>query len=108
IPVSATAEPARRARLIPEDLLRIAVIDDLALSPQGDLVAMTIRTADTAANRYCAQLRIVPIDGSPARTLPVGMYIDHAASWSPDGSHLAFLSDRTGRDQVWLTTPNGE
>ncbi|MGH2390142.1 MAG: hypothetical protein ACRDIE_18240, partial [Chloroflexota bacterium] len=106
--MSLTMEPAQRERLVPEDLLRIAVIDDLALSPRGDLVAMTIRTADMTANRYYAHLRIVPVDGSPGRTLAEGERIDHAASWSPDGSRLAFLSDRTGRDQVWLTTLDGE
>ncbi|MGH2409965.1 MAG: hypothetical protein ACRDGS_06285, partial [Chloroflexota bacterium] len=105
--MSLTAESARHKRLVPEDLLRIAVIDDVALAPQGDLVAMTIRTGDAVANRNYAHLRIVPVDGSPAQSLPVGEHVDHAASWSPDASRLAFLSDRTGQEQLWLTTPDG-
>ncbi|HEY8286893.1 MAG TPA: S9 family peptidase [Chloroflexota bacterium] len=101
------AESAVRGRLVPEDLLRVAAMDDVALSPEGGLVAMTIRTADADANRYFARLQIIPVDGSPGWPLSVGAHSDHAASWSPDGSRLAFLSNRTGRDQVWLTTPGG-
>lgn len=105
--MSPTEESARRGELTAEDLFQFALIDDLALAPDGDLVAMTIRRADATADRYHAHIQIVPVDGRPAWPLPAGAWIDHAASWSPDGSRLAFLSDRTGLEQVWLATPDG-
>jgi dipeptidyl aminopeptidase/acylaminoacyl peptidase len=86
----------------------MALIDGVALTPQGDRVALTVRTADAEANRYYSHIRIVPVDGSPAKVLPAGPHIDHAAGWSPDGTQLAFLSDRSGPEQVWLTRPDGE
>ncbi len=106
--MSLTEESARRTGLTAEDMPHLALIDGVAVNPQGDHVAMIVRTADTVANRYYSHIQIVPVDGSPTRALPVGEYIDHAVSWSPDGAQLAFLSDRTGREQVWLTTPDGE
>jgi dipeptidyl aminopeptidase/acylaminoacyl peptidase len=106
--VALTGESTNRPELVPDDLFRIALIDGVALAPRGNLVAMTVRRADLAANRYYSHLQLVPVDGSPTWSLPADAYIDHAASWSPDGAGLAFLSDRTGREQVWLATPEGE
>ncbi|HVC78946.1 MAG TPA: S9 family peptidase [Chloroflexota bacterium] len=105
--MSLNADPTSGRTLVPEDLLQFAVIDDVAMAPEGNLVALTVRTADLPANQYYARLRIIPVDGSPPWALPAGEYADHAASWSPDGTRLAFLSDRTGKDQVWLTTMGG-
>src|SRR5437763_10701440 len=106
--MSAAAPEMPGARLVPEDLLRIALVDDVALDPRGRLVAITVRTADLAANRYHAHLQIIPVDGGAAWSLPAGSYVDHAPSWSPDGSRLAFLSDRNGTEQVWVSGLDGE
>ena len=106
--MSAAAQEMPRARLVPEDLLRIALVDDVALDPRGRLAAITVRTADLAANRYHAHLQIIPVDGGAAWSLSAGSYVDHAPSWSPDGSRLAFLSDRSGTEQVWVSGLDGE
>lgn len=95
-------------RLSLDDLPRFALIDDIALSPEGDRVAMTVRTTDRASNRDRAAITLVASDGSSSQALPSGAYDDHTASWSPDGTRLAFVSNRGGTEQVWLHEGDGE
>ena len=33
--------------------------------------------------------------------------IDEQATWSPDGSRIAFMSTRTGQPQIWTMSPTG-
>jgi dipeptidyl aminopeptidase/acylaminoacyl peptidase len=104
----AADHPAPDTRLHAEDLLRIAVLDDVALSPDGHLAVVAIRTGDTVANCYYSSLFIYPIDGSPAWPLTAGQARDRAPRWSPDGRQLAFLSNRGANTQVWLIELHGE
>ncbi|MDB5058201.1 MAG: hypothetical protein JWO59_1673, partial [Chloroflexi bacterium] len=96
------------AHLRAEDLHRIAVLDDVAISPDGRLVAATVRTADIDANLYRSAISIFPVDGSTSWPLTAGTTKDWAPSWSPSGTRLAFLSDRGGSTQVWVIGIHGE
>jgi dipeptidyl aminopeptidase/acylaminoacyl peptidase len=59
--------------------------DDPVVSPRGDRVVFT----------RAGQLWVVPIDGSsPAKQLFYARGANGSATWSPDGSRLAFVSDR--------------
>jgi len=41
------------------------------------------------------------------RTVVAGPGNNESPCWSPDGSTLAFVSDRTGRHQIYVTDPEG-
>ena len=90
------------------DLLRIAVVDDVAISPSGTLVAVTVRISDRAANRYRTRIHLLAVDGPTVRHVSGDEYNDQSPCWSADGAHLAFLSDRSGSAQVWLSTRDEE
>ncbi len=79
---------------------------EAAPSPNGRAVAYTHRPFDDH-NRW--ELRLVEIETGRTRQLTgAPKEKDWAAAWSPDGSHVAFLSQRSGYTEVWLIRPDGE
>ena len=54
-------------------------------------------------------LYLLPIGGGNAEALTNGMAWDMMPRFSPDGSEIAFISDRSGGDNVWtISTAGGE
>jgi dipeptidyl aminopeptidase/acylaminoacyl peptidase len=79
----------------PDDLNRFRIPTDPALSPDGELVAVTLQTVARARDGYRHAIWCVRADGStPPRRLTIGARHDTFARFSPDGRTLAFLSDR--------------
>ena len=53
-------------------------------------------------------LYVVRSDGSGMRQLTRDDHKDRLPRWSPDGSRIAFYSNRSGRYEIWLVRPDGE
>lgn len=49
----------------------------------------------------------LPIGGGEAHPLSVGMAFDSQPRFSPDGSQIAFLSDRDGAENLWIMKADG-
>jgi dipeptidyl aminopeptidase/acylaminoacyl peptidase len=94
--------------LEPEDVLRIATVEDAQIAPDGSAVAYVVRTADRDENRNPLAIYVVATDGASApRRLTSGRQRDSAPRWSPDGRELAFVSDRDGTPQVYVLDMRG-
>ena len=63
----------------------------LDVSPDGSTIVFDL----------LGDLYTVPIGGGSATRLTSGMAYDVQPRYSPDGASLAFVSDRSGREQVW-------
>ena len=82
----------------PEDLARLRIATEPRLSPDGGLVTFTLQTVAPALSDYRTTIWLVPADGSrPARQLTIGARHDRHPRFAPDGTALAFLSDRRTR-----------
>lgn len=68
-------------------------IEDFDLSPNGQRVALTAR----------GDIFSVPIDKGVVRNLTRSDSHERLAAWSPDGSSIAFVSDATGEEELWLS-----
>ncbi len=73
-------------------------IESYDLSPRGERAAFVAR----------GDVFTAPIEKGPTRNLTnsSGAHDKHAF-WSPDGRRLAFVSDRTGEEQIWLVDQDG-
>ncbi len=52
-------------------------------------------------------LEVMPVAGGTPRALTSGTSINTAHQWSPDGSTIAFISDRAGSRDVWTVPAAG-
>ncbi len=79
---------------------------DAQVSPAGDFVAYTFRPfADLQRLDIC----VVETDSGRVQQLTdVPGLRNWGARWSPDGAWLAFLSQRSGYNEIWLMRGNGQ
>jgi dipeptidyl aminopeptidase/acylaminoacyl peptidase len=90
-----------------DDLMAIDRISEPMVSPDGQWVAYTVAKADVATNRLTRNIWIVSTNGtSEPRQLTRGGS-DGSPRWSPDSKRLAFVSRRTGSEQIYLLSLNG-
>lgn len=79
---------------------------DAQVSPDGTLVAYTRRPFDDL-NRL--DIGVVDVGSGQRRDLVgAAQQINHSPRWSPEGSQLAFLSQRTGYHEAWLMRADGQ
>ena len=79
----------------PDDLYRLSVPFDPRLSPDGRLVAFSVKRTAVGRDGYRYAIWLASTDGStPARQVTIGSRADRRPRFSPDGRTLAFISDR--------------
>ncbi|MBK5257817.1 MAG: PD40 domain-containing protein [Vicinamibacteria bacterium] len=69
----------------------------LDVSPDGKTLVF-----DLAGDVYT-----MPVEGGSAKAISTGMPFDSQPRFSPDGSRVAFLSDRDGAENVWIMGADG-
>jgi tricorn protease len=74
------------------------LIEDVSLSPKGERALFVAR----------GDVFTAPVEKGPTRNLTrtSGAH-DKWARWSPDGSRIAFISDKSGEEELWIVAQDG-
>ncbi len=107
-----TAATAQKSTPVPSDTASALIIEPVRtlrfttdegtwmsvdVSPDGQRIVFDL----------VGDLYTLPIGGGQATRLTQGMSFDGMPRWSPDGSAIAFISDRDGTDNLWVVAPDG-
>src|SRR5437867_5004860 len=91
-----------RRGMIPADLTRVQFVTDPQLSPDGRRVAFVVTTLSEERDEYLANIWVADGSGGAPRRFTAGPRRDIEPRWSPDGTRLAFLSERGPKDKLQL------
>jgi dipeptidyl aminopeptidase/acylaminoacyl peptidase len=82
-----------------EHILRLPVVSEFELAPDGKTLALTV-------SRLGRQLVVlIPNPKEPGEPLTPAKGRDREPDWSPDGQSLVFTSDRDGAPHLYLARP---
>lgn len=99
---------ALRRKITAEDLLRLKLVSDPQLHPDGSKILFVVKGVDADKNRYFSHLWIVSAAGTqPERQFTFGEVLDSSPRWSPDGKQIAFLRTRDTETQIWIIPADG-
>ena len=89
-----------------KDLIDLRWPVEVALSPNGKALAIGFEIANWEKNRYDREIW-VSVGGRKPVAFVKDQSSNYGLKWSPDGRAIFFLSDRTGRPQVYRIRLDG-
>ncbi|HSP90826.1 MAG TPA: S9 family peptidase, partial [Vicinamibacterales bacterium] len=98
-PASAGAQ-AKQGVLDKDTFMDMETVSSPAISPDGSQIVFARGWVDKLKDQGRSNIWIVDTAGTRLRELTRGSWRDSAPVWSPDGSRIAFLSDRDGTTQI--------
>jgi dipeptidyl aminopeptidase/acylaminoacyl peptidase len=95
--------------MVPEDLTRLHFVTDPQLSSDGRRIAFVVTTLSEERDEYLANIWVVDTAGGLPRRFTAGPARDTEPRWSPDGTRLAFLSERAPAEkrQIYVMAADG-
>ena len=90
-----------------DEMLKLKRVSDPQLSPDGTKVAFVVTDVNQDQNTRNNDIWVVPVAGGTPIKIAGTDRSEDRPRWSPDGRHLAFVSNREGGPQVWVIPASG-
>jgi dipeptidyl aminopeptidase/acylaminoacyl peptidase len=100
----------KRRNITAEDLYQLTSVSEVRISPDGQNALFTVQRVDRKTEKQYTNLWLAATTREAVRQFTTGDQHDSAGRWSPDGSQIAFLSDRSAQDrppQIYLISFSG-
>ena len=93
---------AQTDRLTEMSVFELEYASDPRISPDGEWVVYVRQFADVMTDMNYSNLWLVRSDGGEHRPLTTGKFLDNSPRWSPDGTRIAYMSNRDGMPQIYM------
>ncbi|WP_226676782.1 S9 family peptidase [Rossellomorea aquimaris] len=90
-----------------KDLYELKAVSDPRLSPSGEEAVFVQTILDKEKNEYFSTLHSIILKDQSTRQWTFGEQKISSPRWSPDGRSIAFISNRSGVNQLYLLSRNG-
>jgi len=90
-----------------EDLYNLSSVADPRISPDESKIAFVKTTISKEKNEYVSNIFIYDTSVKEVFQWTFGENRNHSPRWSPDGTKLAFVSNRSGKNQIFLLSAIG-
>ena len=87
--------------------LSLKSVSNPRISPDGRYVAYQVSETNWEENAFETEIWIAVVSTGDRYQLTNGKKSSNSPAWSPDGSRLAFVSDRDGKRQLYVISPRG-
>jgi dipeptidyl aminopeptidase/acylaminoacyl peptidase len=95
----------QKRKIAADDLYSFEQVSDVRIAPDGKNVMYSVQRVERRTEKKYANLWVAPTEGGTPRQFTFGNQRDGMPRWSPDGSQIAFLSNRGDAEkppQVYL------
>ncbi|WP_436663460.1 LpqB family beta-propeller domain-containing protein [Alicyclobacillus acidoterrestris] len=90
-----------------DDFANFTLVGDIQISPDGKRAVFSRQTTSIQKDSYEVQLMYTDLTTQSIKPLTTAGKSNHAAAWSPDGSQIAFISNRAFGKQLWVIPSTG-
>jgi dipeptidyl aminopeptidase/acylaminoacyl peptidase len=106
---AAQSQPMALQKVAPtvDQVLSLKRAGSPEISPDGRWIAYTVRETNWDDNAYDTQIWLADATTGATRQLTNAKKSSQSPAWSPDGTRLAFISDRTDKRQIYIINPVG-